>query len=355
MTIALILSIFAWPYISVFCHELGHFVCAKLVGMSPHLMKVGSGFSISSNRFFGARIELGILPFPLDGETRAHYPTNWSTVGDLKLKLIIYYIGGCLANSILLACSIAMLAHTGFPIFLYFILIEVVMIISSLVPTSILQSGMEHHNDGKKIFLALTKGYQQYLLTGLQEYLARMDGNLAGPYILLKNDTRTIELFVKAEIEFIYRHFDEAVALYNRLLSSPNVSGAERVYILDMLTSIVIIHGQKQYVAQADVWSQEAMKLAGNSKTVRGTRGAILIELGEYEEGMQMLLQLTEPDNDSIDIAISSCYLAEAEHRLGNGEQAWSWFKLAEKTGKQIPDLSDMFARVKQELRESLN
>jgi predicted Zn-dependent protease len=182
-----------------------------------------------------------------------------------------------------------------------------------------------------------------------------MDGNLAGPYILLKNDTKTIELFVKAETEFVYRHFDESIALYNRLLSSPNVSGAERVYILDMLASIVIVHGQKQYLTQADVWSRKAMKIAGNSKTVRGTRGAVLIELGRYEEGMRMLLQLTEPDNHPLDIAISSCYLAKVEHRLGNGEQAWSWFELAEKTGKQIPDLSEMLARAKQELRESLN
>jgi membrane-associated protease RseP (regulator of RpoE activity) len=80
MIIALILSIFFWPHVSIFCHELGHFVCAKLVGMSPRLMKVGSGFGISSNRFFGARIELGILPFPIEGETRAHFPTSWSTL-----------------------------------------------------------------------------------------------------------------------------------------------------------------------------------------------------------------------------------------------------------------------------------
>jgi hypothetical protein len=33
-----------------------------------------------------------------------------------------------------------------------------------------------------------------------------------------------------------------------------------------------------------------------------------------------MLLQLTEPDNHPLDIAISSCYLAKAEHRLGNNE-----------------------------------
>jgi hypothetical protein len=355
LTIVVILSLIGWPYLSTFCHELGHFVCAKLVGMSPYLMKVGSGFSISSKRFFGAQIELGIHLFSLNGETRAHLPTNWSTFKDLKPKLIIYCMGGCLANSILLACSIAMLVHTGFPIFLYFILIEVVMIISALVPTNNLLYGRKHPTDAKQIFLILTKDYQQYFLTELQKYLTRMDGNLAGPYVLLKNDTKTIELFVKAATEFTYRHFDEVIALYNRLLSSQNVSSAERVYFLDILASLVIIRGQKQYLTQADAWSQEAMKLAGYSKTVQGTRGAILIELGRYEEGLRMLFQLTEPDNDPLDIAISSCYLAKAEHRLGNGEQAWSWFELAEKTGKQIPDLSEMFARVEQELRESLN
>jgi hypothetical protein len=355
LTIVVILSLIGWPYLSTFCHELGHFVCAKLVGMSPYLMKVGSGFSISSKRFFGAQIELGIHLFSLNGETRAHFPTNWSTFKDLKPKLIIYCLGGCLANSILLACSIAMLAHTGFPIFLYFILIEVVMIISALVPTNILLYGRKHPTDAKQIFLIFTKDYQRYFLTGLQKYLTRMDGNLVGPYILLNNDTKTIELFVKAETEFVYQHFDDAIALYNRLLSSPNVSGAERVYILDILASIVIVRGQKQYLTQADVWSQESMKLAGYSKTIRGTRGAILIELGRYEEGMRMLFQLTEPDNDPLDISISSCYLAKAEHRLGNNEQAWNWLKLAEKAGERVPELPDMFARVKQELSESLN
>jgi tetratricopeptide (TPR) repeat protein len=355
MTIALIFSLFAWPYISVFCHELGHFVCARLVGMSPYLMKVGSGFSISSNRFFGARIEIGIHLFSFKGETRAHFPMNWSTFKGLKPKLIIYFLGGCLANSILLACSIAMLAHAGIPIFLYFILIEVVMIISALVPTDILLYGRKHPTDAKQILLILTKDYQQYFLTELQKYLTRMDGNLAGPYILLKNDTGTIELFVKAETELAYRRFDEAIALYNRLSRAQNASGAERVYFLEILASIVIIHGQKQYLIQADAWSQEAMKLAGYSKTVQGTRGAILIELGKYEEGMRMLIQLTEPDNDPLDIAISSCYLAKAEHHLGNNEQAWSWLKLAEKAGVQVPELSELFARVKQELSESLN
>ena len=56
------LSLFVWLHFSIFCHELGHFVCAKLVGMSPQQMKVGRGFRIFRKSFFGAQLELGVLP-----------------------------------------------------------------------------------------------------------------------------------------------------------------------------------------------------------------------------------------------------------------------------------------------------
>ena len=347
-----ILSLYVWLYFSTFCHELGHFVCAKLVGMSPQQMKVGRGFRIFRKSFFGAQLELGILPD--GGITYASYPhTGWSRLIDLKLKLIIYSIGGCLANSVLLVCLIAMFVYTGFPVCLYFILIEALMIIVALAPTDILLYGTKLHSDGKKIFLILTQDYQRYFCADHQEAITRIAGDRAETQTLFKNDIRALELLVKAEIKLAYRRFDEAIALWDQLLNAENASDVEKAYILDTLASIVINHGQKQYLTQADRWSQEALKLAGHSKTIQGTRGAILIEMGQYEVGIQTLLPLTEPDNDPIDIAISSAYLAKADHHLGNNEQAWKWLKQAEQVGEKVPGLSDMFASIKQELRDA--
>jgi|SRR5882672_3263968 len=210
--IVLILSLFVWPYLSIFCHELGHFVCAKLVGMSPCLMKVGRGFNISLKHFFGARLELGILP--AGGLTYAYYPnTGWSKFEDLKLKLVIYSIGGCLANSVLLACSITTFVYTGFPICLYFIWMEVVMIITAIVPRDTPLYGMKFPSDGKKIFFILTQNYQRFFFADHQHHIARIAGDRAEPQTLVKNDLRALELFVKAETELDYRHFDEAIAL----------------------------------------------------------------------------------------------------------------------------------------------
>jgi tetratricopeptide (TPR) repeat protein len=347
-----ILSLYVWLYFSTFCHELGHFVCAKLVGMSPQLMKVGRGFRIFRKSFFGAQLEIGILPDC--GITYASYPhTGWSRLVDLKLKLIIFSIGGCLANSVLLLCLIAVFVYTGFPICLYFILIEALMIIIALAPTDVLLYGTKIPRDGKKIFFILTQDNQRYFFADHQKAITRIAGDRAEPQILFKNDIRALELFVKAEIKLAYRRFDEAIALLDQLLNPENASDAEKAYILDTLASIVINHGQKQYLAQADRWSQEALKLAGHSKTIQGTRGAILIELGQYEEGKQTLFPLTELDNDPLDIAISSAYLAKADHHLGNNEQAWKWLKQAEQVGEKVPSLSEMFASIKQELRDA--
>jgi len=52
---------------------------------------------------------------------------------------------------------------------------------------------------------------------------------------------------------------------------------------------------------------------------------------------------------------MSGYYLAKADHRLGNSEQAWKWLKLAEQVSKKVLGPSEMFASIKQELRESLN
>jgi predicted Zn-dependent protease len=91
------------------------------------------------------------------------------------------------------------------------------------------------------------------------------------------------------------------------------------------------MNGYKEYLNEADKWSQEAIELASQSQTLKGTRGAILIELGRYDEGKQLLLPLTEPENEDLDIAVSSCYIAKAEYFLGNIDRVNAWLVKAKK------------------------
>jgi hypothetical protein len=359
----LILSLFVWSHFSTFCHELGHFVCAKLVGMTPHLVRVGSGLCIFRKSLFGAQFELRILP--LDGWTFAYHPdTGWSKFEELRPKLIIFIIGGCLAESVLLVCYITMLVYTSHSIFIFIISLQSLSIIDNLLPKGLRwpflssRSEMPFRTDGKKILLLLTEDYQRYFFADYQadyqKEITRIAGDRAEPQTLFKDNIRNLELFVKANTELVYRHFDEAIALFSQLLNAENASNGERVYLLETLAAIVINDRQKQYLTQADGWSQEAMRLADHSRTIQGTRGAILIELGKYEEGKQLLFPLTEPDNDPHDIAISNYYLAQADHRLGNSEQAWRRFKQAEMVSQHDDDLYEITANIRQELRKSM-
>src|SRR5215510_8467272 len=160
----IIILIFVWLYFSLFCHELGHFGCAKLVGMSPLVIKVGTWFNIFRGRFFGTPLVLNILP--AYGVTYAQYPdTGWSTFEDLRPKLIIFSLGGCLANSALLIGSFMMLVFTGLPIFRFFSILEVLMIIDNFIPQNLSLYGDKLPNDGKQIFFLLTKKYHRYFFS----------------------------------------------------------------------------------------------------------------------------------------------------------------------------------------------
>ncbi len=189
---ALTLSLLVWLYFSIFCHELGHFVCAKLVGMSPYLMQVGRGFCISRKWLFGAQIELGVIP--VSGMTYAHYPdTNWATFDDLKPKLIIFGIGGCLANSILLVFSITMFVYGSFPVFFQFSVIEASLIIANIIPMDVRLYGlfgMKLANDGKQLLFILTRNYQRYFFAYHQKAITRITGDRAESQTLFKNDIR---------------------------------------------------------------------------------------------------------------------------------------------------------------------
>ena len=59
---------------------------------------------------------------------------------------------------------------------------------------------------------------------------------------------------------------------------------------LDSLATDALIFGDAR--EQLDQWSRRAFELAPEVKTIRGTRGAALVELGRYEDGKVLLAPL---------------------------------------------------------------
>lgn len=342
--------IYIWVYLSIFFHEMGHFIFAKIAGMSPYLVKIGVGKKLFKIRIFNALFEFYCVPY--GGMTYAEFfSLKW-----IKLKLIFFLFGGSFVNFILLVTAINIAKVTENVLLIVPIYVEFIILSFNLITLRVKVNGIDHPNDGKQIILAIFTNYKKIFDNVFEEYkkaLLRYESNenkLAKNF--LSNDIRILQRFIRAEEQLEQGYVTEAIRRFLEILDFERISDLEKAFILDHLACIVTINGYKKYLNDADKWSQEALRLASYSKTLKGTRGAILIELGRYDEGKQWLLPLTEPDNEELDIAISSCYIAKAEYFLGNIDRANDWLVNAQKIDNIYANT--VLKRIQQEINYSL-
>ncbi|HLO87703.1 MAG TPA: site-2 protease family protein [Nostocaceae cyanobacterium] len=331
--IQVLFSIYAWLYFSIFSHEMGHFCAAKILGLRPKLVKVGSGYKFLQINLFAAKFEFMVMP------TGGITEFSNLFVNNLKYKLFTVYLAGSLVQIIFIFILLNIYSRFIYhPLILIFIFIEVGILINNLTPSEVELYGKKISTDGRMIIQVLTTNYQGNLqrIVDLSRYKIK-DENLADG--LFKEDINALRKIFEALEAVVKNNFDIGIQLFNELLSEPKLSKSERVYILDNLTSIVINYGQKQYLSLADTWSLQAIEIAQDCKTLQGTRGAILVELERFSEGKEMLLPLTEAGNEPVDIFFSSFYIAKADFYLGNEEKVREWLIKAKQTGLFEPIL----------------
>ena len=60
-----------------------------------------------------------------------------------------------------------------------------------------------------------------------------------------------------------------------------------------------------------------------------GTRGTVLVEMGQLQEGVKLLKEAFEKHTVGYNKALNACYLAIAYFRMGDRQQAVNYLKLA--------------------------
>jgi tetratricopeptide (TPR) repeat protein len=351
--IALAMAIPLWLYFSVFCHEHGHLICGKLVGMNPCLIKVGSGSHVSVKWLFNSKLVLGL--YPTGGITYVfHSNIDWKKFHITKAKILIYTAGGCLANLMLLALLILIYAYSHLPILAVFMFIEILTIAYTILPGEGILYGNKFSNDGKLFIDTFFRDYKkdyENVFTNLTKNLSRYTNGSVKLQPIFNKSLSSLQLFLEADLAISERDFGRAIDLISQLLDLSEMPDLESVYLLDILISIVINHGQMQYLKKAEIWSKKAIELASDSKTIQGSRGGILVELGQFIEAKRILLPLIEPENEPIDQGISLCYLAKADYLLGNTEKAKDFLNQANEMMNENATLSQVFLRIEQELK----
>lgn len=73
---------------------------------------------------------------------------------------------------------------------------------------------------------------------------------------------------------------------------------------------------------------------------IKGTRGTVLVAMGNTEEGILLLLEAMSQTESQNEQARSACHLAEAECRRGAHDEARNYLEEARKLDRNCPLLS---------------
>ena len=124
--------------------------------------------------------------------------------------------------------------------------------------------------------------------------------------------------------------YKSARTRYIKLLEICKENAGPRALALNCIAYADVLIGDPELLAEADAYSQEAMKAHGWHPDIRGTRGAVLVARGEFDEGLPLLHESLASATTVDGKAQNACLIAEAEFRRGNRDTARQYLKQAQ-------------------------
>jgi hypothetical protein len=295
--------------IGVVFHELGHLTCAAVGSIPVYKIVIGSGPLLWRSRFGSSWLELRAAP--LAGRVQP-YPV-------LKYRRFwwaLFVLGGALGNLAVICLMYGLhavgAARNANDIMAPVMWVQVMMIILSLVPLG--------GNDGMLLLRMLrsrTHAPAPADLGKAYDTFLGGDGKADTPFTMTEASLRLWFHGFRFRTDRDAR--PEAREGMLRELHRGTLSHEEQIWALDALVTDGIVSGDPAVRPSLDAWSQQALALGPDRPTLQGSRGAVLVELGRYDEGKALLAPLAAPDRpDSFDAFMSRAFLAFAEHGLGN-------------------------------------
>ena len=341
---------------TAFIHEFGHAAATWLVGGRVYSITVGTGPTIWKLQTPAFELEIGINPF-LGGHMVHFYgrstPRRW------KEALIL--LGGVTANGLVAAALFAVLSalddrwasgawrvklgHAGPPTALMVVLLALAMaqclaIILNLWPRDLRRSGQLLSSDGKQLLGLLAR-------TSFREEAAHITNALAGMSLLRAGRPEEARAFIEAA----WLGAPEDGLLFGNLVhcvgKASGPSAATRLY-LDRVSALpglemadsgwafafgnvawhALLTGDPEWLPMADRLSERAYAVLPEMAPIKGTRGAALAALGDFETGGTMIKEALPGILDRRDKAEFFDFLARYEDTVGNPALAIEFVRL---------------------------
>lgn len=345
-------------YVLVCLHEFGHALAGRLVGINIKKIIIGTGRTLFKRDFLGTTF---IITTNLNGGYTLPYKVGNSFV---RLRYAIFTAGGIFVHIFLI---VFWAFYYGFQPFLSFSIesfnLSIVFFISNLylliltiIPMNFSYYGLKLPNDGLRLlkmpFLNI-KGIEELYVIGIVNeamgYFDDKDFEAAERILRQYNDKfknqPLIQINLSASLIKLLR-FDEAIKILENLEAEENDKKYDFI-IFNNLAWAYLLRDYPNSIKKAEVLSEKAYELKPKVPFVRRTYGAILIELGKLDKGLQLLKKsskLGKRIDDRINHPVGYLFVAYAYLKKGEKEKMIQYLtKLETYSDKHDLDFNHVF------------
>jgi tetratricopeptide (TPR) repeat protein len=131
------------------------------------------------------------------------------------------------------------------------------------------------------------------------------------------------------------QNYTRAREIFLQLLPRETKPNGTRYIILNNIAYVDALIGNPELLTEADAYSKEAYAAAPWVPSFTGTRGTVLVAMGQLEAGIKLLKESFEKALTPRSKAENACHLTMAHARIGDRDQADNYLKLARQLDPQ--------------------
>jgi len=311
----MVLSWFLSGAFGLLLHECAHAVVGRLVGYHIREIRIGRGRILLNRRIRETTLVVGSIWS--GGRVRA-YPL----LSGSRLAGFLFVVAGPLSNAMFLwgllaLCVCGVVPRDGFLVVFPAVLRQASVLYRALRPANVRLYGETMSNDGKRLLETL-RGRNRDADTWREFYLKQLNAYWSGegrPPRLSSASPRIVHHLYGRKKSLGQPHDRESVEALGREIAR-GLQPAEETFVLDALATQAICTGDTARLAELDAWSGRAVQLNPNRATLRGTRAAVLIQLGRCPEALALLPKADY--SNRFNLILNRIFMAQALFREGH-------------------------------------
>jgi tetratricopeptide (TPR) repeat protein len=344
--LATLFLINAFLILTIVPHELGHVLAARLLGWRVFAVVIGLGKQVFKFRLSGIIFSFHWLPIAGITQT-APTDTRW-----FRLKRFFVYLAGPMVNAAIAGIILLIWSEAWHDFGLWGLprparlcfLANLWVMAANLWPHQ--SRTMKMAMDGKQLLKTFSRKKEdiEELLAmrfALEAVMRREEyKDSAGAFDWCKKGLALFPqnvhlLNVSGVLCLDEGDYRRAREIFCELLPREAKPDGTRFSILNNIAYVDALLGTPDLLPEADAYSKEAYAGAPWVPFITGTRGTVLVAMGQLEPGIKLLKESFERAWTLRSKAENACHLAMAHARLGKHQEARKYLNLAQQLDAQ--------------------